>query len=197
MDFSDVMRLRRMVRDYQSEPVPREAIERILRVVRRAPSAGHSQAHRLVVITNAEKQRQLAEISEGWYLENGFPPWISGAPAQIVLGVREEDYHERYREPDKTQEDGAEVGWPVPFWWFDSGALFILLQLAAINEGLATGFYSPADPEELRAIGSVAEFSRDIAVVGVITLGYPADTPATGGKARRGRSIEDVVEWRE
>ena len=42
MDFDEVLRRRRMVRNYTGEPVAREAVERIMARARRAPSAGFS-----------------------------------------------------------------------------------------------------------------------------------------------------------
>ena len=41
-----------MVRHYLHEPVPPEALERIVATVRRAPSAGFSQGQRLLVVTD-------------------------------------------------------------------------------------------------------------------------------------------------
>ena len=56
MDFTDLLKQRRMVRHYDPEPVPREKLERICRTVRRAPSGGFSQGQRLVVVTEAESR---------------------------------------------------------------------------------------------------------------------------------------------
>ncbi|HEX3828619.1 MAG TPA: nitroreductase family protein [Sporichthyaceae bacterium] len=174
MHFDELMARRRMVRHYRCEPIPDAVLQRILGVVRRAPSAGNCRPHRLALVTDPADRARLAAIAEDWYSKLGLPPWISQAPAQIVLGVREESYHERYREPDKLEADGTQIGWPVPFWWFDAGALLMLLQLAAIDAGLVTGFYSPAAAEDLAAIAAVAGFAADVAVAGVITLGFPA-----------------------
>ncbi|MCO8269281.1 nitroreductase family protein [Actinoplanes sp. TRM 88003] len=198
MEFREALRGRRMVRNYRTDPVADEVIARIVKVVHRAPSAGFSQGHRLVVVTDPATRAALAAVAEPWYLEQGFHPWISQAPVQIVLGVREASYHERYTETDKLEADGEEIPWPVPFWWFDSGALFSLLQLAAADEGLASGFYSPAPPEELAALAQIAGLPDDVAVAGVLTLGHPADDPAvpTAKPARRRRPIEDLVSWR-
>jgi nitroreductase len=173
MDFSDVLARRRMVRGYSPRAVSDDVLARVLDVARRAPSAGNCRPHRLELVTDPERRARLAEIAEGHYLELGLEPWISQAPAQIVLGVREESYHERYRRPDKLTDDGTEIVWPVPFWWFDSGALLMLLQMAAINEGLVAGFYSPAEPADLAAIAAVADFDPQTAVTGVVTLGHP------------------------
>lgn len=174
MDFDEVMARRRMVRHYRAAPIPDEVLRRIVRVVHRAPSAGNCRPHRLALVTDPADRALLAAIAEDWYLQLGLRPWISSAPAQIVLGVREESYHERYRRADRLRDDGTEIGWPVPFWWFDSGALLMLLQLAAINEGLVSGFYSPAEPGDLARIAAVAGFDPEVSVTGVVTLGYPA-----------------------
>jgi nitroreductase len=178
MHFDELMARRRMVRRYRSEPIPDAVLQGVLGVVRRAPSAGNCRPHRLALVTDPADRARLAAIAEGWYLKLGLPPWISQAPAQIVLGVREDSYHERYRSPEKLDADGTEIGWPVPFWWFDAGALLMLLQLAAIDAGLVTGFYSPAAPEDLAAIAAVAGFGADVAVAGVVTLGFPVPADA-------------------
>jgi FMN reductase [NAD(P)H] len=197
VEFAEVLRRRRMVRNYRPDPVAEETVERIVRVVRRAPSAGFSQGHRVVVVTDAAVRKGIANVVEGWYLEQGDHPWISTAPVHLVLGIREASYHERYQEPDKVDSDGAEIPWPVPFWWFDAGALFALLQLAAIDEGLATGFLSPAEPDELAAIASLVGFPDDVAVVGVMTVGHSADDPAVPVErlAKRRKPLDDLVYW--
>ena len=140
--FRELLLQRRMVRSYLPDPVDREVVERIVGVVRRAPSAGFSQGHRLFVVSDDGARKELARLAgEEEYVANGMQPWISVAPVHIVVGVREASYHERYRKPDKLNEAGEEIGWPAPYWYVDSGACFMLLQLAALDEGLGTGVY--------------------------------------------------------
>lgn len=198
MDFAEVLRGRRMVRNYKSDPVAEDVLRRIVRVVHRAPSAGFSQGHRLVVMTDAESRKRIADISEGPYLEGGHHPWISTAPVHVAIGIREGSYHERYQQPDKTDADGNEMDWVVPFWWFDSGSLFTLLQLAAVDEGLAAGFFCAASVEESTALGAVVGFADDVALVGVMTIGYAADDPAVPVAVldRRRKPIDELVQWR-
>ncbi|MEV4351119.1 nitroreductase family protein [Actinoplanes sp. NPDC049596] len=198
MDFRDVLRGRRMVRNYRAEAVPDEVVERVVRMVHRAPSAGFAQGHRVAVVTDPGRRAELAAVAEPFYLEHGFHPWISQAPVQLALGIREASYHERYTEKDKLEASaGEEIPWPVPFWWFDAGALLTLLQLAAANEGLATGFYSPAPPEELAALAGIVGFSADVALTGVLTLGWAADDPAvpTAKLASRRKPLDEMVTW--
>ncbi|MBO2461967.1 nitroreductase family protein [Actinomadura violacea] len=180
MDFDDVLAARRMVRRYRRDPVPAEAVQRIAAMVRKAPSGGFSQGHRLIVVTDPATRARIAELAqEPVYTRDGEPPWLSVAPVLMVLGICEDDYHARYTKPDKLI-DGREMEWPAPYWWVDSGALLMLIQLAAINEGLASGFATVPAKDELAALLDVPP---EIAIVGVITIGYaradavrPADT---------------------
>ena len=58
------------------------------------------------VVTDPEIRKQIADAAdEPDYVANGFDPWISSAPVHIVVCVREDDYHERYREADKLQDE--------------------------------------------------------------------------------------------
>ena len=139
MEFREVVRRRRMVRNYTGEPVDRQSLDRILDAGRRAPSAGHTQGQSFVVITSAEGRARIAELAgEPEYVERGFDPWISRAGALVVVCVSESAYHRRYSEPDKTDADGNEISWPIPFWWVDAGAAMMAILYATVDEGLAT-----------------------------------------------------------
>jgi nitroreductase len=169
-EFGDLLRRRRMVRSYLPDPVDPEVIERIVGVVRRAPSAGFSQGHRLVVVTDPATRAELARLAgEDDYVAAGMQPWISVAPVHVVVGVREESYHERYRKDDKLV-DGREIAWPAPYWYVDSGALFLLLQLAALDEGLGAGVYGvPGD--RVPALKELLAMPDDVHFNCVVTIG--------------------------
>jgi nitroreductase len=122
MEFREVVLKRRMVRHFTQEPVPREVVERMLDLARHAPSAGFTQGQSYVVVTEPEKKRVLARIcGEEFYVERGWDPWISEAPVLVVPCTSEAAYHRRYQEPDKLQEDGKEIEWPVPYWHMENG----------------------------------------------------------------------------
>ena len=142
MEFAKVIMKRRAVRRFEEGGVDREVIERIARLAQRTPSAGFSQGQRLVVVTDPGRGRELARIChEDDYQDLGMGPWISECAAQFVPCVSEEIYHRRYREADKVvDEDGSEIVWPVPFWWIDVGATMQTIMLAAVDEGLGSGF---------------------------------------------------------
>ncbi|HYZ78766.1 MAG TPA: nitroreductase family protein [Gaiellaceae bacterium] len=191
MELREILRRRRMVRAYEPEPVPREAIERILRTVRRAPSAGFSQGQRLVVVTEAARRRRLAEIV-------GEESWVGDAPVLIIVCVREDDYHDRYREPDKLAlTGGVEIEWPIPFWHFDAGATAMLLLLAAIDEGYASGLFG-VFVEALPAFREELGLPADVAIACCVTIGRAADDEVSARSSRltrRRRPLDDVVRW--
>jgi nitroreductase len=194
MEFAEVIRRRRTVRNYDpAKRVSREALERIVAAAQRAPSAGFSQGQRLVVVTDETTRRAIAEIcEEGEYVAAGFDPWVSRAPALLIPCVSEEVYHRRYREADKLQDDGTEIEWPVPYWWIDVGTTWMLIMLAAVDEGLAAGFLGTHRVADLKALlGVPAEF----APIGVVTIGHPLPDRKSGSLKRGWVPNADFARW--
>ena len=187
-----------MVRHYLPDPIPRKTIERIVSVVRRAPSGGFSQGHRLVVDTEAATRKEVAQLAgEEEYVALGLERWISVAPVHIFVGTREESYHERYRQPDKLR-DGEEIGWPAPYWYVDAGAAFMLIQLAALNEGLATGVFGVL-PAQVPALKELLGVPDDVHFVCVLTIGRPAENPRESEQvsrlSQRRLPLDELVRW--
>lgn len=191
MDFVDVVRKRRMVRNFTDEPVPDEVIERIVEAGQHAPSAGFSQGVVYVVVTDADTRRQIAEIAdEEQYVQGGFDPFISGAPVQIVICTSEQVYHDRYNEPDKKAEGEDEIDWPIPYWHTDAGCSLMLVLLAAVNEGLGTAFVGVMEPRRLQELLGIPE---EYLPIGVTMIGHPAPDQKSGSLKRGRRSLDDVL----
>ena len=190
VELSRILARRRMVRAYQPDAVPRDAIERIVATVRRAPSAGFSQGQRLLVVTDPEMRRQIAELL-------GDRQWVTQAPVLIVVGVREDDYHERYRKPDKLI-DGEEIEWPVPYWHFDAGAVAMLILLAAIDEGYAAGLFG-VFAEAMAPFKQLLSIPDDVAFTCCITIGKPKDDSSwnsvTSRLTQARKRVDDLVHW--
>ena len=200
MDLKEILKRRRMVRAYEPEPISRETIERIVGTVRRAPSAGFSQGQRLVVVTDAGTRQRIADL-----LEEASPAprstatleqWLN-APVLIVVGVREDDYHDRYRKSDKLI-DGAELEWPIPYWHFDAGAAAMLILLAAIDEGYAAGLFG-VFVDAIKPFKELLHIPDDIAVACCITIGRPADdsnwSAMSSRLTQKRKSVDDLVHW--
>ncbi|MDH3261212.1 MAG: nitroreductase family protein [Acidimicrobiia bacterium] len=191
MEFQDVIRKRRMVRNYTDDPVDSTTIDRLIEATRRAPSAGFSQGQYLVVVTSAEGRQGIAYLSgEAEYVAAGFAPWISKAPVHFVICTSEADYHRRYREPDKVDRHGREITWPVPYWWVDAGASMMLLLLAAVDEGLAAGLLGVHSIPGLQALLGIP---GDVTPIGVVTVGHAAPDRKSGSLQRGWKPQGDVV----
>jgi nitroreductase len=193
--FYDLLKKRRAVRSYTGEPVPRETLERIARAARRGPNAGYSQGLRLLVVDDPETiaaftDSEADEREQAWFLK---------AAAHFFVLTREQDYHDRYTQPDKlAATGGVEVVWPVPFWHVDAGAALMLLWLAAIDEGLGAGVYGVPVEEDARMC-EVLGIPDDLTIVTGVTVGHPAEDPdwdkASSVFSQRRRAHDEVVRW--
>jgi nitroreductase len=193
MEFRDVVKKRRAVRRFEDGGVDRAVVERIARLAQRAPSAGFSQGQRLIVITDPDRRREVARIcGEADYDEAGFGPWISECAAQFVPCVSEAIYHRRYQEPDKVDDDGREIDWPIPYWWVDVGATMQNIMLAAVDEGLGCGFVGTDDVPALKqALGLPDEFEP----IGVMPVGIPKPDKRSPSLKRGWVPFEDFARW--
>jgi nitroreductase len=179
-----------MVRRYSPEAVPWEVLERVVTMGRRGPSAGFTQGQSFVVVTDPGLRREIAGLAgEGAYTSRGFEPWISEAPAHVIVCTSEQDYRDRYRAPDKLGPAG-ELNWPVPFWYVDAGCSLMLLLLAAVDEGLAAGFLALKSYDGLREL---LRIPADVQPIGIVTIGKPAPDRRSGSLDRGRRPAAEVI----
>jgi FMN reductase [NAD(P)H] len=195
VSFYDLLKKRRAVRSYTGERVPRETLERIARAARRGPNAGYSQGLRILVVDDPETIEAFTD-SEADERERA---WFLKAAAHFFVLTREQDYHDRYTQPDKLAvTGGVEVIWPVPFWHVDAGAALMLLWLAALEEGLAAGVYGVPVEEDAR-VRELLGIPDDLTIVVGVTVGHPAEDPdwgrASSAFSQRRRPHEEVVQW--
>lgn len=184
MQFEDVVRKRRMVRNFAGAPVAPELVYRIVDLARHAPSAGFSQGQSFIVVTHPDLKKQIADLcGESGYVARGFHPFISRAPVLLMPCTSEATYHRRYREPDKLRADGTEIDWPVPYWFMDIGCSVMIALLAAVDAGLAAGYSGVPDLAALRRLLKIPD---EVTPVGVIPIGHRApDKPSPSLKRRR------------
>ena len=195
MEFREILARRRMHRAFESTPVPHEQIERIVGVIRRAPSGGFSQGSSIVVVTDEAKRAEIAEVFSDHEPTKAF---VSQAPVHLVISANESLYHARYNEPDKLAvTGGVEVTWPVPYWFVDAGALMMLVLAAAIDEGLAAAFIG--HPDQKRRFSELLGLPDEVVPIGLALIGRPAPDPtAEQGTSRmrsRRRPRAELVHW--
>jgi len=170
VEFRDVVMKRRAVRRFAEGGVDRSVMERIAQLAQRTPSAGFSQGQRLVVIVDRVKRREVARICGEEQYEPLFGPWISECAAQFIPCVSEAIYHRRYQEPDKIDEDGREIDWPIPYWWVDVGATMQNVMLAAVDEGLGCGF-AGTDADGWVRLKTLLGVPDEFSPIGVMPVG--------------------------
>ena len=195
MEFADVVRRRKMVRNYTEEPVDPTVVDRALANAVRAPSAGFSQGWGFLVLDTPDDVRRYWTATAD---DIDHPDeWLSGmmrAPVVIVPCSSKAAYLGRYAEPDKGWTDRDEARWPVPFWHMDAAMASLLILQTAVDEGLGACFIG-IPPDKVPA--ARAEFAIPDAFdpVGTITLGHPAPTPGVKGSPsrRRRKELDEVV----
>ena len=105
----DVIRKRRMTRDYSDKPVPPEVLERVLDVSLHGPSAGFSQGVDLLVLEGAAQTGQFFEMTSDpeFLAAPGALGGLLRAPVIVLPIVDPGAYVARYAEPDKAHSSLA------------------------------------------------------------------------------------------
>ncbi len=187
MEFRDVVGRRRMIRRFDQRSVPRELIDRIADIGRRAPSAGFSQGLELLVLDTPQT------VADFWVLTNdpadGWDPDdVAAGPTVIVMPIPDAGrYTQRYSEPDKIAFGmDREENWPVRFWDIDAAMAAMLMLLAAVDEGIGGWFFGITYGE--RALLDRFGVPADLRPIGILGFGYRAeDERPTGSWVTRSR----------
>jgi nitroreductase len=151
MDFAELIRARYSVRSYRPGPVEPDKLERVLEAARLAPSACNRQPFRMLVVSTAGREAELAPI---------YPrSWFTQAPLIIAAcGVASEAW---VRRDGKVYVD------------VDVTIAMDYLILAAANEGLGTCWIAAFDPVAARRALRLDPGWEPLLLT---PLGYPADS---------------------
>ncbi len=139
---------RRSIRKYKPEPIPAEHLRRILEAGRQAPSAANRQPWHVVVVTDPEQRRRVAEACNGQL-------WMADAGCILVAcGL-----------PQVTEK------------WYQVDVAISLqtMVLAAWSLGYGTCWIGAFDPAKVKAVCGLPE---GMEVVACSPLGVPDAAPA-------------------
>jgi nitroreductase len=194
MEFAEVVRRRRMVRNYDpGRPVPPEVLDRVLDHAVRAPSAGFTQGWDFVVLTEpGDRERFWTATTEPGARGDSWLDGVSNAPCLVVCCSDKHAYLDRYAEPDKGWTDRDEARWPVPYWDVDTGMAALLMLLTAVDEGLA-GLFFGVPPDRADAVRAAFGIPADRRLIGVVSIGYPAPDRRSPSLKRGRRGAQQVV----
>ncbi|MEO0162509.1 MAG: nitroreductase family protein [candidate division WOR-3 bacterium] len=168
MEFYEVIKKRRSVRKYKSDPIPDEVLKRILEAGRIAPSAKNIQPWKFVVIKDSETKKRIAEACRGQH-------WMADADV-IICGCALE-----------------KIAWGRMGGYMSSFAVDLAIAmdhiiLAATNEGLGTCWIGAFEEKKVKEILGIPD---DVRVVALTPIGYPAEEPKDRGR----KEFHEVVAY--
>jgi nitroreductase len=166
METWDALRARRNVRTYTERPIPEEELDRILEAARRSPSSMNQQAWDLVLVTDRDRLRELAEV---WR----YGAHIAGSAATIALVM-----------PASEDPEDRET------FLYDLGQVTMSIVLAAADLGIGSCHAAVGDQARARETLGLPE-DRECAML--VALGYPARRPLTPIARPKRRAFDDVV----
>jgi len=166
MSVLDVIRARKSTRKYREDPIPEEALNRILEAARLAPSGKNLQPWKFIIVKDQGLKDRLAEASIRQY-------FMAKAPLIIVACAFPDDCYERMGRYMKS--------WPV-----DVAIAVEHMMLQAQEEGLGTCWIGAFEESEVKAVLDVPEYVR---VLALTPLGYPDDVPKDRGR----KNLEEII----
>ena len=173
-DVMQVIKGRRSVRKYRSEPVTDEALNIILEAVRWAPSWTNTQCWRLIVVRDKETKSKLAEtlIDVRPGKPNPATEAVRNAPI-VIAACAERGLSGNYKNEEGQRVPATDKG----EWWFmfDLGLAMQNAALAAHALGLGTVHAGLLDAGKAAKILSIPE---NITVVELLPLGWPDEEPS-------------------
>jgi nitroreductase len=192
MEFEEVVRRRRMVRNFEDRPVAPELVDRLLDAARRAPSAGFTQGFAFLVLEGPEQVGRFWQATFPPPEREGFRwPGLFRAPVVIVPCSSKQAYLDRYAEPDKGWTDRDEARWPVPYWDVDCAFATMALLLGAVDAGLGALFFGIfGGLPDLRAAFAIPD---SFTPIGAVALGWPVPDEPSPSLRRGRRPWNDVV----
>ncbi len=174
MDLMEAIKGRRSIRKYKPDPIPEEAVQKILEAVRWSPSWANTQCWELILVKDPNMKSRLADTLSA---TNPARSSMTEAPLVVVLCGK------RGISGFKKGETATVKG---DWLMFDTGLAMQSLCLAAHELGLGTVVVGMFDHKKAEEILDIPE---NIEVVAMTPLGYPA---AQGGAAKRKELSEFV-----
>jgi nitroreductase len=211
MDYNDIVHERRSIRGYQQKPVPRELIEEIIDLAKRAPSSMNTQPGHFHVITgeplerirkgNTEKMMSGSAVDREIKMNHGYEGPHRERQIEIAvqlfeaMGIARDDKPKRQ---DWVMRGFRQFDAPVSIVitvdkaladdtiaHFDCGAATYGLVLAAWSKGLGSVINGQGIMQS-SVVRENANIPEDEVIMTCVAMGYPSDEfVANDVKSRR------------
>lgn len=173
MDFSELIKNRRSIRDYKDKAVALETIQEIIKQSCLSPSSGNRQEWRFVIIKNRDMMKRISDDCKYNVLKD-----IEANPnlyeSRYRKSMENEAYNVFYNAPCLIIILGPKNNHSKKI---DCTLLSCYIMFSAVARGMGTGWvglgYFLRSPELLKELG----ITEDLAIVSLLTLGYPKRIP--------------------
>lgn len=157
MEFDQVVRKRKMIRKYLPNMIPDSIINKILKNANKVPSAGHTQVQEFIIVRDPAIKKKLRQASVN-------QEYVEDAPVLIVVCSNTSRSVGRYGQRGRD------------FYSIIDGAFAsMIILLSAVNEEISAAFVGAFEDDKISRILELPEYVKPI---GIITLGYPDESPA-------------------
>ena len=150
MDVIEAIRTRRSIRQYKTDAIPSDVLEKVTEAMRLAPSACNYQPWRFILVTHDDLRRQVARACHNQM-------FLAEAPVIVVGCGRLDQAYGRMG----GSRDSVEV---------DVAIAFDHLTLAAAEAGLGTCWIGAFDEDKIKEL---LDIPAKVKVVTLTPLGYP------------------------
>ncbi len=176
---------RRDIRRYRPDPVPEELVTAVLEAGHRAPSVGHSQPWRFIVVTDPTTRDRAAAMADRARVEQAAHLASERAARMLDLkleGLREAPVGVVVACDRRTPATGVlgRATFPDADLWSCATAIENMW-LTARAHGLGMGWVTLFDPDELAGLLGLPE---GVVSLGWLCLGWPDERPPTPGLER-------------
>lgn len=158
---------RRSVRRYKPDPVPDEMVAQLLEAGRWAPSASNRQPWAFIVVRDEAVRREVAQHAAYYFIR-----WAHAEDAPLLIALCGNARNRIYRQ----------------FLHEDIGLAGSQIMLQAKALGLGTCWLGGLDR---KAIAAVLKVPDHLEVVGLLTVGFPADDPDPPPR----KSLKEIVHY--
>ena len=178
MNYSELLRNRRAIREYEDKSVPPETVEAILKESCLAPSSGNRQEWRVIIVNNRELIKRISDESKRNKLKQ-----IEENPAIYMSKYKEELMNEQfnvfYNAPTLILILSPKDN---PTLWVD-GALFAsYIMFSAVERGLGTCWIGLGNDIQDPRLKTELGITEDLQLIAPVILGYPKEIPPIPGR---------------
>ena len=196
--LASVVAGRRDIRRYRPDPVPEQLLTAVLEAGHRAPSVGHSQPWRFIVVTDPTTRDRAAHMADRARLDQASHLDSDRAARMLDLkleGLREAPVGVVVACDRRTPATGVlgRATFPDADLWSCATAIENMW-LTARAHGLGMGWVTLFDPDELADLLGLPD---GVVTLGWLCLGWPDERPPSPGLERaawsRKAPLSDVV----